>query len=162
MAIVSSHTPDDGAASPRKKASARSASPADQPPVDVSGNVPGNVSGNVSGDAVVQPLLSLVKGGSVQPEDLQAEAAAPAPVQSPEVTAPEDSLRPQRLQDYIGQASLKEVLDIAIKAAQSRQEPLDHLLLYGPPGLGKTTMALILAQEMLRPWSAPATLPGCW
>ena len=131
MAIVSSHTPDDGAASPRKKASARSASPADQPPGDVSGNVPGNV----SGDAVVQPLLSLVKGGSVQPEDLQAEAAAPAPVQSPEVTAPEDSLRPQRLQDYIGQASLKEVLDIAIKAAQSRQEPLDHLLLYGPPGL---------------------------
>lgn len=96
----------------------------------------------------MQPLLSLVKGGSVQPEDLQAEAAATAPVQSPEATAPEDSLRPQRLQDYIGQASLKEVLDIAIKAAQSRKEPLDHLLLYGPPGLGKTTMALILAQEM--------------
>ncbi|MEM6715027.1 MAG: Holliday junction branch migration DNA helicase RuvB, partial [Cyanobacteria bacterium P01_C01_bin.147] len=50
--------------------------------------------------------------------------------------------------DYIGQKSLKEVLDIAIRAAQSRKEPLDHLLLYGPPGLGKTTMALILAQEM--------------
>ncbi|MEM9004206.1 MAG: Holliday junction branch migration DNA helicase RuvB [Cyanobacteria bacterium P01_F01_bin.86] len=60
----------------------------------------------------------------------------------------EDGLRPQRLEDYIGQKSLKEVLDIAIRAAQSRQEPLDHLLLYGPPGLGKTTMALILAQEM--------------
>lgn len=60
----------------------------------------------------------------------------------------EEGLRPQRLADYIGQKSLKEVLEIAIKAAQSRQEALDHLLLYGPPGLGKTTMALILAQEM--------------
>lgn len=70
--------------------------------------------------------------------------ASPQPVNAP----PEDGLRPQRLTDYIGQKSLKEVLDIAIRAAQSRQEPLDHLLLYGPPGLGKTTMALILAQEM--------------
>jgi Holliday junction DNA helicase RuvB len=61
---------------------------------------------------------------------------------------PEDSLRPQQIKDYIGQKSLKEVLDIAIQAAKSREEPLDHLLLYGPPGLGKTTMALILAQEM--------------
>jgi len=60
----------------------------------------------------------------------------------------DDGLRPQKLADYIGQKSLKEVLDIAIRAAQSREEPLDHLLLYGPPGLGKTTMALILAQEM--------------
>lgn len=60
----------------------------------------------------------------------------------------EESLRPQRIGDYIGQSSLKDVLDIAIKAAQSRQESLDHLLLYGPPGLGKTTMALILSSEM--------------
>ncbi len=60
----------------------------------------------------------------------------------------EEGLRPQRIKDYIGQTSLKEVLDIAIKAAQSRKETLDHLLLYGPPGLGKTTMALILATEM--------------
>ena len=69
------------------------------------------------------PVLSLVKGGEAQ--------------QTNETTAPEDSLRPQRLQDYIGQSALKEVLDIAIKAAKSRKEPLDHLLLYGPPGLGK-------------------------
>ncbi|MGF1538412.1 MAG: Holliday junction branch migration DNA helicase RuvB [Elainellaceae cyanobacterium] len=62
--------------------------------------------------------------------------------------APEDGLRPRQLGDYIGQSALKEVLDIAIRAAQGRSEPLDHLLLYGPPGLGKTTMALILAQEM--------------
>jgi Holliday junction DNA helicase RuvB len=71
----------------------------------------------------------------------QPEAERPA-------STPDDGLRPHRLADYIGQKALKEVLDIAIRAAQSRQEPLDHLLLYGPPGLGKTTMALILAQEM--------------
>lgn len=60
----------------------------------------------------------------------------------------EDSLRPQRLGDYIGQKDLKEVLQIAIAAAKTRKESLDHLLLYGPPGLGKTTMSLILAAEM--------------
>ncbi|MEM0979993.1 MAG: Holliday junction branch migration DNA helicase RuvB [Cyanobacteria bacterium P01_H01_bin.58] len=64
------------------------------------------------------------------------------------IKPPEDGLRPQKLADYIGQKSLKEVLDIAIRAAKSRQEPMDHLLLYGPPGLGKTTMSLILAQAM--------------
>jgi Holliday junction DNA helicase RuvB len=60
----------------------------------------------------------------------------------------EESLRPQSLAEYIGQKSLKEVLHIAIQAAKGRKETLDHLLLYGPPGLGKTTMSLILAQEM--------------
>ena len=60
----------------------------------------------------------------------------------------EESLRPPRLADYIGQKELKEVLLIAIQAAKNRGEPLDHLLLYGPPGLGKTTMSLILAAEM--------------
>jgi Holliday junction DNA helicase RuvB len=68
--------------------------------------------------------------------------------QIPETSKAEETLRPQRLTDYIGQSSLKDVLDIAIQAAQSRQESLDHLLLYGPPGLGKTTMALILSAEM--------------
>ncbi|MBE9110383.1 Holliday junction branch migration DNA helicase RuvB [Nodosilinea sp. LEGE 07298] len=96
----------------------------------------------------MQPLLSLVKGGDVQPEDIQSEIPVAATDAPAGTATPEDSLRPQRLQDYIGQAALKEVLGIAIQAAQSRQEPLDHLLLYGPPGLGKTTMALILAQEM--------------
>jgi Holliday junction DNA helicase RuvB len=67
---------------------------------------------------------------------------------SPEVEKQEASLRPQNLDDYIGQRDLKEVLRIAIQAAQGRQEAIDHLLLYGPPGLGKTTLALILAQEM--------------
>ena len=60
----------------------------------------------------------------------------------------EDRIRPQTLADYLGQKDLKEVLGIAIAAAKSRQEPLDHMLLYGPPGLGKTTMSLILAAEM--------------
>lgn len=60
----------------------------------------------------------------------------------------EESLRPKRIAEYIGQKALKEVLDIAIKAAKVRKETLDHLLLYGPPGLGKTTMALVLAAEM--------------
>ena len=60
----------------------------------------------------------------------------------------EDKIRPQRLADYIGQKDLKGILDIAIAAAKGRQDPLDHLLLYGPPGLGKTTMSLILATEM--------------
>lgn len=60
----------------------------------------------------------------------------------------EERLRPHRLADYVGQKDLKEVLDIAIRAAQARQETMDHLLLYGPPGLGKTTLSLILAAEM--------------
>jgi Holliday junction DNA helicase RuvB len=60
----------------------------------------------------------------------------------------DESIRPQRFADYIGQKDLKDVLEIAIIAAKSRGEVLDHLLLYGPPGLGKTTMAMILASEM--------------
>lgn len=60
----------------------------------------------------------------------------------------EEGIRPQRLADYIGQKELKSVLQIAIQAAKVRNESLDHLLLYGPPGLGKTTMSLILATEM--------------
>jgi Holliday junction DNA helicase RuvB len=60
----------------------------------------------------------------------------------------EDKIRPHRLKDYIGQKDLKGVLNIAITAAKQRQESLDHILFYGPPGLGKTTMALILASVM--------------
>ena len=60
----------------------------------------------------------------------------------------EEGIRPQRLADYIGQKELKAVLEIAIQAAKVRNESMDHLLLYGPPGLGKTTMSLILATEM--------------
>ncbi len=71
----------------------------------------------------------------------------------------EGSLRPQRLTDYIGQAKIKENLKVYIQAAKQRGDPLDHVLFYGPPGLGKTTLAGIIANEMgvhLKVTSGPA------
>ena len=71
----------------------------------------------------------------------------------------ERSLRPQRLEDYIGQDRVKRQMTIFIQAAQKRGEPLDHVLLYGPPGLGKTTLANISSQEMgtnIKTTSGPA------
>jgi Holliday junction DNA helicase RuvB len=71
----------------------------------------------------------------------------------------EVTLRPQRFDEYIGQERLKKNLGLAIDAAKKRGEPIDHVLLYGPPGLGKTTMASVIANEMgtnLRITSGPA------
>ncbi|MBQ9611837.1 MAG: Holliday junction branch migration DNA helicase RuvB [Lachnospiraceae bacterium] len=65
-----------------------------------------------------------------------------------EDAAVEGTLRPQRLAGYIGQERIKESIGIAIEAAKKRGEPLDHILFYGPPGLGKTTLSQILANEM--------------
>ena len=91
--------------------------------------------------------------------DFDFENRIVSPTEAQEDIDPEASLRPRRLEDYIGQDKVKENLHVYMDAARLRHEPLDHVLLYGPPGLGKTTLSNIIAAEMgvnLRITSGPS------
>src|SRR5947207_9636802 len=76
----------------------------------------------------------------------RAEITTPEALENERLT--DAALRPSRLDEFVGQAKVKESLQIAIDAAKQRKEPLDHVLFFGPPGLGKTTLALLMAKEL--------------
>ena len=95
----------------------------------------------------------------IETSDMQFEERMVTPREVEEDREAEVTLRPQMLVEYIGQDKVKENLAVYIEAAKRRGDPLDHVLLYGPPGLGKTTLSSIIAHEMgvnLRVTTGPA------
>lgn len=137
MAIISSRKTADAANEPEpQEGSGTDAQASDPAPRPAKTATPAK-------SGTPAPLMSAGPASPASETDLLKPEAEPE-----ERSKQEERLRPQAISDYIGQKALKEVLDIAIKAAKVRKESLDHLLLYGPPGLGKTTMSLILAAEM--------------
>ena len=91
--------------------------------------------------------------------DLENRIVAPSQIKQDTTDDIDVSLRPKTLAEYIGQQKVKENLKIYIEAAKKRGDSLDHVLLYGPPGLGKTTLSAIIAHEMgvnIRITSGPA------